>query len=132
MKIFAAALEYAPGMRLDGTACTYVRFRVIVDGMDGLWLEEDGSVHEALEVNEIACRSVKEVDGVHVVHIDASKTDLSGFVDWNADLTSSLTLRTFLNVLGSDGKSVFGPDNCWDTISIGNKSLGYWYDRVRG
>lgn len=131
MKIFAAALEYAPGVRLDGTACTYVRFRVIVDGKNDLWLEE-GCVNEALELNEIACRSVIEVDGVHIVRIDASKTDLGGFMEWQADQVNSLTLRTFLNVLGSDGKSLFGPDNCWDTISIGDHSLTYWYEQVRG
>jgi hypothetical protein len=131
MKIFAAALEYAPGLRLDGSPCTYVRFRVIVEGAADLWSDEDLS---ALEVNEIAIRSIKEVDGIHIVRIEAAATDLSGFVEWipsEAD-PESLTLRTFLNVLGTDGKSVFGHDDCWNTISIGDRSLNYWFEQIRG
>lgn len=130
MKLFAAALEYAPGKRLDGQPCTFVRFRVIVDGSDGLWTEDEGSAAEHLEANEIVIRSIKEVNGVSVARINATETDLSGFVEWAPDLGSQLTLRTFLNVLGSDGKSLFDSDDCWQTISIGGQSLTYWYELI--
>lgn len=132
MKLFAAALEYAPGSRLDGQKCTYVRLRVIVDGADGLWTEEEGSVAEHLEANEISVGHVDEVDGVHVVRIDAAATDLSGFVDWTPGCASELTLRTFLNVLGPDGASLFDADDCWKTIRIGDRPLDYWYSHIRG
>lgn len=130
MKLFAGALEYAPGQRLDGRKCTFVRFRVIVDGADGLWVEDDGTAEEHLEVNEIAVRSIKEVGGVTVARINAAATDLSGFVEWAPGVNDQLTLRTFLNVLGPDAKSLFDGDDCWQTISIGGKSLTYWYELV--
>jgi hypothetical protein len=142
MKIFAAALQYSPGKRLDGSPCTYVRFRVIVEGAADLWTDEDLS---ALEANEIATRSIKEVDGIQLVRIDAAATDLSSFVEWTpsadgspSELSTgspsadpeSLTLRTFLNVLGPDGKSLFGQDDCWNTIRIGDKPLNYWFHQL--
>jgi hypothetical protein len=130
MRIFAAALQYSPGQRLDGSECTYVRFRVIVEGAADLWTDEDLS---ALAANEIAARSIKEVDGIQIVRIDAAATDLSGIVEWTPEADSeSLTLRTFLNVLGPDGKSVFGMDDCWNTISIGDRPLNYWFEQIRG
>jgi hypothetical protein len=135
MKLFAAALEYAPGRRLDGQVCTYVRFRVIVDGADELWAEDDGSAAEHLEANEIFVRHIEEVDGVHVARIDAAATDLSGFTEWAPGCASEfstgtgiLTLRTFLNVLGPDGASLFDADDCWQTIRIGGRPLAYWYE----
>ena len=128
MKIFAAALEYAPGKRLDGSPCTYVRFRVIVEGAADLWTDEDLS---ALEANEIATRSIKEVDGIQLVRIDAAATDMSGFLEWSPEADpESLTLRTFLNVLGPDGKSLFGQDDCWNTIRIDDRPLNYWFHQL--
>jgi hypothetical protein len=130
MEIFAAALEYAPGQRLDGTACTFVRFRVIVDGEAGLWTEDDCVA--ALQENDIAVHSAKVVDGTYIARINAAATDLSGFVEWQPDNASdTLTLRTFLTVLGPQGTSLFSDDDCWHTIRVGGRPLSYWYERLK-
>lgn len=123
--ICAGAIEYSAGRRLDETPCTYVRFRLLVEGVRGdqLWTEEEGaSVAECLGANEIVTHGIEGP----AARIRVAATNLADFEDWSPGM-SSLCLRTFLNVLGPDGKSIFGADDCWDTIIISGKPLNHWY-----
>lgn len=129
--ICAGALEYSQGKRLDNSVCTYVRLRLLVDG-GRLWIEEAGAaVEECLTVNEIVVHGTSEFDGVTVARIDCTATRLQDFEEWTSTKANEgLHLRTFLNVLGPDGLSIFGKDDCWNTILLENKSIKYWYEKL--
>jgi hypothetical protein len=128
--ICAGALEYSQGKRLDGSPCTYVRLRLLVEDAR-LWLEEANmDIEECLAVNEIAVHGLSPVDGATVARIDCAKTRLQDFEEWTADTAQGLHLRTFLNVLGPDGTSLFGKDDCWNTIHIEGRPINYWYQKL--
>ncbi len=126
--ICAGALEYAPGRKLDDSPCTYVRLRLLVEGAKGdqLWTEDaDASVPDCLDANEIA---VHGING-QAARINVAATALADFEEWSGvqSADQGLRLRTFLNVLGPDGQSAFGPDDCWNTLTISGRPLNYWY-----
>lgn len=125
--ICAGALEYAPGRRLDDTSCTYVRIRLLVEGAAGdqLWTDE-ADIADCLAANEISVHGIKG----QVARINVAATALSDFEEWNGSPVDGLRLRTFLNVLGPDGQSIFGADDCWNTLLISGRPLNYWYKQL--
>ena len=128
--ICAGAVEYSQGKRLDGTTCTYVRLRLLVDG-DRLWIEDaEALVAECLATNEISVHELSIVDGTHVARINCAETALSDFEEWDGAHSGGLRLRTFLNVLGTDGKSLFAKDDCWDSIILEGRPINYWYEKL--
>lgn len=127
--ICAGALEYSQGKRIDNSPCTYVRLRLLVDGLR-LWIEEPQiDVGECLAINEISVHGTAIYNGVAITRIDCATTKLQDFEEWTVG-AQGLHLRTFLNVLRSDGSSVFGKDDCWNTIMVEGKPVNYWYSKI--
>lgn len=127
--ICAGAIEYSGGKRLDGTPCTYVRLRILVSG-DSLWTEDaDADVAACLEANEIGIKGIKKVEACVVARICCATTALHDFEEWRPGMDDdSLRLRTFLNVLGPDGHSIFGKDDCWNTLTLNGQTINELYN----
>jgi hypothetical protein len=129
MKLFAAAIEYAPQVRIDGEQLTYVRLKVICEA-DGLtlWEGDFEDIEAELAENDIHVKTIRRLGDNYVARIDVSRTNIADFVEWAPNVkTDSLCLRTFYTILNKDGKDMFGIDSAWNTVFLGDRSLADWY-----
>jgi hypothetical protein len=129
VEIFAAALDYATGKRVDGTICTWIRMRVFVDSApNSTWHEYDRDPKESVEdavsrhlaANEIPVRGIKG----SVARIDTKAIDLSEYSEYPAP-EDGISIRTFLTVEGTEN-DLFGPDSVWN-VKLGSKTISEWY-----
>ncbi len=129
MKLFAATVEYAPSLRIDGERLIYVRLKVICEANgSSLWEEDFEDVETTLAENDIYTSSVKIMGNDCIARIDTSKTDMSAFVEWTPTVkTDSLCIRTFYTILNKDKLDMFGKDSAWLTIFMGDRSLAEWF-----
>lgn len=129
MKLFAAAIEYAPSQRIDGEQLIYVRLKVICEA-DGLtlWESDFEDINQELTDNGICVRTINKYGDDYIARIDASSTNISDFVEWTPSVkTDSLCMRTFYTILNKDGNDMFGVDSAWNTIFLGGRSLADWH-----
>ncbi len=132
MKLFAASLEYAPQLRIDGEQIIYARLRVICEA-DGLtlWESDFTNLEEELAENDIYVTNIKQLGDAYVAKIDTDKTNMGDFVEWQPNLKSdSLCVRTFYTIFNKDRKDLFGADSAWNTIFLENRSLADWYKEL--
>lgn len=125
VEIFAAALEYAPSTRVDGSKCTWIRMRVFVDGSN-TWREYDRGKKESVETavkrhlaaNDIPVIGVKG----NVARIDTKAIDLTEYGEYPGE---GITVRTLLTVTSGDD-DLFGEDSVWNN-KLGSKTISEWY-----
>lgn len=131
--LFIASLEYSPGKDLNGHDFYWVRLRVLVEGPGSLWTEDGATaanlVAEYLEPNEITIHGApKATPHGLVARINVSETALSDFVEYTPTFSGVLSLRTFLNVCGTDKRTLFDSDNCWNSLILSGRSLQSWFE----